>query len=77
LVLRQGLFLSLAGITLGAAISLAVNKVVSAGFVGLGQLNLVTFIAVPVCVLAVTMAACWAPAWRASKVDPIRALRFE
>jgi predicted permease len=77
MVLRQGFILSLAGIAAGAAISLAVAKAIAAGFVGLGKPNVTTFIVVPIAVLAVTMFACWAPARRASRVDPIQALRFE
>jgi len=77
MVLRQGFLLSLAGIAVGGVISLAVAKAIAAGFVGLGKPNLATFIVVPIAVLAVTMFACWAPARRASRVDPIQALRFE
>jgi ABC-type antimicrobial peptide transport system permease subunit len=45
--------------------------------IGLGRPNPATFIVVPSAVLLVTMAACWAPAWRASRVDPLRTLRSE
>ena len=77
MVLRQGFFLSLTGVAIGGLISLAVSRAISAGFIGLGTPNLATFIVVPIAVLAVTMAACWAPARRASRVDPIKALRLE
>jgi putative ABC transport system permease protein len=77
MVLRQGFFLSLTGVAAGGIISLAVSRVLSAGLIGLGTPNLATFIVVPTAVLAVTMAACWVPARRASRVDPIQALRLE
>jgi putative ABC transport system permease protein len=77
LVLRQGLVLSLSGIGFGIAISLLVAKGITAGFAGMGKPNLATFIVAPLAMLAVTMAACWFPARRAAKVDPIKALRFE
>ena len=77
MVLRQGLILSLAGIAVGGVISLAAGRALAAGFAGLGTPNLATFIVVPAAVLAVTMIACWSPARRAARVDPIRALRFE
>jgi predicted permease len=77
MVLRQGFFLSLTGVAIGGLISLAVSRAISAGFIGLGTPNLATFVVVPIAVLAVTMAACWAPARRASRVDPIKALRLE
>lgn len=77
MVLRQGLLLALAGVAVGGLISVAVAKLLAAGFAGLGTPNVTTFIVVPLSVLAVTMMACWAPARRASRVDPIKALRFE
>jgi putative ABC transport system permease protein len=77
LVLRQGLVLACIGIGIGGAISVFTGKLLAAGMIGLGKPNPATFIIVPISVLLVTMAACWAPAWRASRVDPIRALRFD
>jgi predicted permease len=77
MVLRQGFVLACIGIGVGGVLSVVVGKALAAGMIGLGQPNPVTFIVVPLAVLLVTMAACWAPAWRASRVDPLRALRSE
>jgi predicted permease len=77
MVLRQGFVLACIGIGVGGVLSVVVGKALAAGMIGLGQPNPVTFIVVPLAVLLVTMAACWAPAWRASRVDPLRALRAE
>jgi predicted permease len=77
MVLRQGFVLACIGIGVGGVLSVVVGKALAAGMIGLGQPNPATFVVVPLAVLLVTMAACWAPAWRASRVDPLRALRAE
>lgn len=77
MVLRQGLALSLAGICIGGFVSIAVSRILTAGFVGIGDANAATFFIVPVLLFLVTMASCYVPALRASHVDPMVALRYE
>jgi ABC-type antimicrobial peptide transport system permease subunit len=77
MVLRQGLALVLGGMLAGGAISFAVARMLTAGLVGLGTPNPLTYVVVPVALVVVTMAACYIPARRASLIDPIRALRYE
>jgi predicted permease len=77
MILRQGLTLALLGIAIGGAASFAVTRVLEAGFLGLGTINPLTFVLVPVLLVSVTMAACYIPARRASVVDPMVALRDE
>jgi ABC-type antimicrobial peptide transport system permease subunit len=77
MVLRQGLALVLGGMLAGGAISVAVARILTAGLVGVGTPNPLTYVVVPVGLVVVTMAACYIPARRASLIDPIRALRYE
>ncbi len=77
MVLRHGLALSLIGICIGGAVSIAVSRILTAGFVGVGHANAGTFFIVPALLFFVTMASCYVPALRASRVDPMVALRYE
>ena len=77
MVLRQGLALVLGGMLAGGAISFVVARMLTAGLIGLGTPNALTYVVVPLALVVVAMAACYLPARRASLIDPIRALRNE
>ena len=77
MVLRQGFVLAIIGIAIGFAASVGVRGILAQGLIGLGSLSPAVLAIVPLTPLAVTMAACYLPARRASQVDPIRALRYE
>jgi ABC-type antimicrobial peptide transport system permease subunit len=77
MVLRQGLALSLTGITIGGVASVAVASGVSAVLVGVGTPNPAVYLIVPALLILLTTAASYFPARRASLVDPLVALRYE
>ncbi len=77
LVLRQGLTITLAGIGLGLAGSLALARLLGRFLAGLSPLDPPTIAATVVLWLAVAVAACYLPARRAVKIDPTVALRYE
>jgi ABC-type antimicrobial peptide transport system permease subunit len=77
MVMREGLVLSVAGILAGGVASVAVARLLSAGMAGLGAPNPAAYIVVPMLLIGLTLAASYFPARRASKVDPLRALRYE
>jgi predicted permease len=77
MVLRMGLLLIAAGLSIGVGASLAVNKAIASELWGVSPRDPVTFVAVGLVVLAAGVAACWFPALRATRVDPLVALRFE
>jgi macrolide transport system ATP-binding/permease protein len=77
MIIRQGLTLSLLGIAVGGVATFAIARVLVAGLAGLGAMSPVTFVAVPILLVLVTLAACYIPARRASMVDPMVALHYE
>ena len=77
LVLRQGLVLAAAGIALGLAGALALTRVIEAQLFGVGRTDPATFAAVAVTLAAVAAAAILVPALRATRVNPVEALRYE
>ncbi len=75
LVIRQGMRMPMAGIALGFAASLAATRVLSHLLFGIGATDPLTFAAVLLTLTLVALAACVLPARRATKVDPVTALR--
>lgn len=76
-VFRQAGILAGIGIGLGLAVAVGTTRFLEGMLFGLTPLDPVTFVAVPVLLLAVVAAATWVPARRATRVDPMVALRHE
>jgi putative ABC transport system permease protein len=75
MVLRDGLLLCLAGLAIGIAGALWLGRAASTLLFGIGSSDPLTFAAVSVLLTVVALAACFFPARRAMKLDPVRALR--
>ena len=76
-VVRQGVMLAAVGLAIGAAGSLAVTRLLSTMLFEVKPADPVTLIGVSLVLMLVAMAACYIPARRASRVDPLVALRHE
>ena len=76
-VVGEGLRLTVAGLAIGIALSLAAARALRSLLFGVGATDPPTYTAVVVTLAAASLLACWLPAWRASRVDPMQALREE
>jgi ABC-type antimicrobial peptide transport system permease subunit len=77
LFLAEGGRLVLAGLAGGAGLALAGTRLLRSLLFGVGPVDPLTYAVVALLLGAVSLAACAVPAWRAARVDPLRALRAD
>ena len=77
LITRQGMRLAAVGVGIGLVLALALARVLSSLLIGISGYDVTTFVLVPALLAAVALLACYMPARRATKVDPLVALRYE
>ena len=77
LVLMQGMTLVIAGLVLGVGVALAVTRLLASFLYGVSTMDALTFTAIPALLTLVALLACYLPARRATKVEPLIALRYE
>ena len=77
LILRQGAILGVLGIVIGLAASFALTRALSSLLFGVSATDPLTFVSVAILLLFVALVACYLPARRAMRTDPLAALRYQ
>ena len=77
MITQQGMRLAAVGVGIGLLLSLALAQVLSSLLIGISGYDVTTFVLVPALLVFVALVACYLPARRATKVDPLVALRYE
>ncbi len=77
LVVRQGAALVAAGAVVGLAAAAASSRVLDSFVYGIATDDLLTFVAAPLALVAAALFACYVPARRATRIEPMEVLRFE
>jgi putative ABC transport system permease protein len=77
LIVKQGFALTALGAAIGLSAAIAASQAITGLLFGVSRLDPVTYLAMVALLLAVSLVACWMPAFRAARVDPAIALRAE
>jgi ABC-type antimicrobial peptide transport system permease subunit len=77
MVVRQGMRLACVGIVLGIGAAFAFTRLIASSLYGVKSWDPMVFITVPLLLGMVALAATWIPATRASRLDPMKALRID
>ena len=77
LVLKKGMALTLLGVAIGLVIALALTRLMSSLLFGISTADPITYAAISLLLTTVAFFACYLPARRATKVDPMTALTYE
>jgi ABC-type antimicrobial peptide transport system permease subunit len=75
LILKEGMSLVLSGVLIGFVAALLIGRLLSSMLYGVGASDPVSVLGAAVCLMAIAFVACYLPARRASRVDPVVALR--
>jgi putative ABC transport system permease protein len=77
LVVGAGMRLALLGVAAGLAVAFGLTRLMSTLLFGVSATDPIIFGLIPLLIVTVALLACWIPARRATKVDPLDALRIE